>query len=205
MTKTNFTIEECLTVLKMGRPIILADETDRENEGDLVLAASLATPFWINFMIREARGLICVPLEASRAQELGLSLMVQENQDTHKTAFTISADALCTGTGISAAERALSALWMADPSKKSQDFKKPGHLFPLIAREKGLEERRGHTEAAVELMKLCGLPPVAVICEILNFDGSMARRGDLLELSSTWKLPYITMEELITHTKGRQS
>lgn len=192
-------IEFALEFLRSGRPIILADESNREDEGDLILSASLASPWWINFLIREARGLLCVPLTAQRAQELELDMMVKNNSDTHGTAFTVSVDALKTHTGISAPERTLTALWLADPNKKSMDFKKPGHMFPLIAHAQGLNARHGHTEAALALMDLCNLPPVAVICEILKEDGNMARRHDLGELSQKWNIPYITMEKLIEY------
>lgn len=195
-------IEEALEDLKKGKPIVVVDDEDRENEGDLILPAQAATYEWINFMINKARGLMCVPITAERAEKLELNLMTENNTDSHGTAFTISVDSLeKTTTGISTADRLNTVLDLADLTKTSNDFKKPGHIFPLIAKNGGVIERRGHTEAAVDLARLAGFEPVGVIIEILNEDGSMARRNDLFVFCEKYDLKIITIDDLILYRK----
>ena len=195
-------IEEALEDLKKGKPIIVVDDENRENEGDLVLAAENADYEWINFMINEARGLMCVPVTEERAHELGLNPMTGHNTDSHGTAFTVSVDSLeGTTTGISAGDRLKTVLDLADPEKGHKDFKRPGHIFPLIAKKGGVIERKGHTEAAVDLARIAGFEPVGVIMEILKEDGTMARRDDLFEFSERHGLKMITIDDLVLYRK----
>ena len=199
------TVEEALEDLKIGKPVVVVDDEDRENEGDLVLPAQVATYEWLNFIINQARGLMCVPVSVEVAQRLQLDPMTARNTDHHGTAFTISVDAAeGTTTGISTGDRLKTVLDLADPTKKAEDFLRPGHMFPLIAKKGGVLERRGHTEAAVDLAKLCGFEPVGVIMEILNQDGTMARRDDLFEFCEEHNLKIITVDELILYRKKNE-
>lgn len=199
------TVEEALEDLKIGKPVVVVDDEDRENEGDLVLPAQVATYEWLNFIINQARGLMCVPVSVEVAQRLQLDPMTARNTDHHGTAFTISVDAAeGTTTGISTGDRLKTVLDLADPTKKVEDFLRPGHMFPLIAKKGGVLERRGHTEAAVDLAKLCGFEPVGVIMEILNQDGTMARRDDLFEFCEEHDLKIITVDELILYRKKNE-
>ena len=199
------TVEEALEDLKIGKPVVVVDDEDRENEGDLVLPAQVATYEWLNFIINQARGLMCVPVSVEIAQRLQLDPMTARNTDHHGTAFTISVDAAeGTTTGISTGDRLKTVLDLADPTKKAEDFLRPGHMFPLIAKKGGVLERRGHTEAAVDLAKLCGFEPVGVIMEILNQDGTMARRDDLFEFCEEHDLKIITVDELILYRKKNE-
>ena len=199
------TVEEALEDLKIGKPVVVVDDEDRENEGDLVLPAQVATYEWLNFIINQARGLMCVPVSVEVAQRLQLDPMTARNTDHHGTAFTISVDAAeDTTTGISTGDRLKTVLDLADPTKKAEDFLRPGHMFPLIAKKGGVLERRGHTEAAVDLAKLCGFEPVGVIMEILNQDGTMARRDDLFEFCEEHDLKIITVDELILYRKKNE-
>lgn len=199
------TVEEALEDLKIGKPVVVVDDEDRENEGDLVLPAQVATYEWLNFIINQARGLMCVPVSVEVAQRLQLDPMTARNTDHHGTAFTISVDAAeGTTTGISTGDRLKTVLDLADPTKKVEDFLRPGHMFPLIAKKGGVLERRGHTEAAVDLAKLCGFEPVGVIMEILNQDGTMARRDDLFEFCEEHNLKIITVDELILYRKKNE-
>lgn len=199
------TVEEALEDLKIGKPVVVVDDEDRENEGDLVLPAQVATYEWLNFIINQARGLMCVPVSVEVAQRLQLDPMTARNTDHHGTAFTISVDAAeGTTTGISTGDRLKTVLDLADPAKKAEDFLRPGHMFPLIAKKGGVLERRGHTEAAVDLAKLCGFEPVGVIMEILNQDGTMARRDDLFEFCEEHDLKIITVDELILYRKKNE-
>lgn len=186
--------------IKRGDMVILVDNEDRENEGDLVMAAQFATAEKINFFIREACGLVCLPLEAEKIDQLGLPPMVAENQSTRKTAFTISIEA-ATGisTGISAQDRAHTIQVAARGDSTRADIASPGHIFPLRAVPGGVLERAGHTEGSIELCKLAGLAPAAAICEIINVDGTMARKGDLEQFSKKHNIPVITIEELIAY------
>jgi len=177
------TIEEALQDIKDGKMVIVVDNEDRENEGDLVMAAEKADKDSINFMIKEARGLVCTPLEEERINKLNLPQMVNNNTDTHETAFTVSVDYKSTTTGISAYERAHTIQKLADEESEAEDFNRPGHVFPLTAKKGGVLRRAGHTEAAVDLAKLAGLKPAGVICEIINEDGSMARLPELKEFA----------------------
>jgi len=196
-------IEEALEDIKKGKMIIVVDDEDRENEGDLVMAAEKADKESINFMIKEARGLVCVPLEEDRINELNLPQMVDKNTDKHETAFTVSVDHKDTTTGISAYERALTIQKLADEDSRASDFNKPGHIFPLTARDGGVLRRAGHTEAAVDLAKLAGLKPAGVICEIINEDGSMARMPELKEFAEKHDFKIITIEDLIKYRKKK--
>jgi 3,4-dihydroxy 2-butanone 4-phosphate synthase / GTP cyclohydrolase II len=192
-------IEEAIYELMQGRVVIVCDDEDRENEGDFVALAEKATPEVINFMAMHGRGLICVPIETELAQRLDLMPMVSRNTDPHGTAFTVSIDHKFSTTGISAFERSGTVLSMLDPEAKAADFKRPGHIFPLVAKSGGVLRRAGHTEAAVDLAKLCGAKPAGVICEIMNDDGTMARVPELREIADKFELKMITIKDLIQY------
>jgi 3,4-dihydroxy 2-butanone 4-phosphate synthase / GTP cyclohydrolase II len=192
-------IEEAIYELMQGRVVIVCDDEDRENEGDFVALAEKATPEVINFMAMHGRGLICVPIETDLAQRLDLMPMVSRNTDPHGTAFTVSIDHKFSTTGISAFERSGTVLSMLDPEAKAADFKRPGHIFPLVAKSSGVLRRAGHTEAAVDLAKLCGAKPAGVICEIMNDDGTMARVPELREIADKFELKMITIKDLIQY------
>ncbi|NSL51672.1 bifunctional 3,4-dihydroxy-2-butanone-4-phosphate synthase/GTP cyclohydrolase II [Calidifontibacillus erzurumensis] len=193
------TIEEALHELKQGNIVIVCDDEDRENEGDFVALASKTTPDVINFMITHGRGLVCMPITEEIAQNLDLVPMVNHNTDPHGTAFTISVDHKTSTTGISAYERAKTVQEIINPESKAADFKRPGHIFPLIAKEGGVLRRAGHTEAAVDLAKLCGEVPAGVICEIIKEDGTMARVPDLRKIADEFNLKMITIKDLIQY------
>lgn len=195
------TIDEAITAIKNGKMIIVVDDEDRENEGDLILSAELATAEQVNFIIKEARGLLCTPMSAERAEKLGLDIMIDDPNEKWGTAFTISVDATETTTGISAQDRALTVNKLADPKSTAKDFEKPGHIFPLKAEDGGVLRRAGHTEAAVDLMQFAGLQPVGAICEILNEDGTMARLPHLLEFSKKHNLIIISVAQLIKYRR----
>ena len=202
------TIEEALEDLRRGKMIIVVDDPDRENEGDLVMAAEKVTPEAINFMAKHGRGLICLSLTPERCEELGLEPMVRENSDPKGTAFCVSIDAHPkhgTTTGISAYDRAITIKLAVSPEAKPSDFVKPGHVFPLRARKGGVLERAGHTEASVDLARLAGLYPAGVICEIMKDDGTMARLPDLVEFAKEHDLKIITIEDLIKYRLRRES
>lgn len=190
-------IDEAIEDIKAGKMIIVVDDPDRENEGDLLMAAEKATSEDINFMAKYGRGLICMPLDEQRVKELEIQPMVENNTDNHETAFTVSIDHVDTTTGISAHERALTIQKALDESSKKDDFRRPGHIFPLKAREGGVLRRTGHTEAAVDLAKLAGLKPAGVICEIMNDDGTMSRTPELMTFAQEHKLKIITIADLI--------
>lgn len=193
-------IDEALEDIRRGRMVIVVDDEARENEGDLVMAAEHVRREDINFLATFARGLICVPITEEHARQLELKPMVQENTDPHCTAFTTSVDARDgTTTGISAAERALTARLLADPGARPEMFRKPGHMFPLIALKGGVLKRAGHTEATVDLARLAGLQPAGICCEIMNDDGSMARLPDLLSFAERHSLKIISIENLIRY------
>jgi len=198
------TIEAAVEDIKAGKMVIVVDDEDRENEGDLVVAASQATPEIINFMAKHARGLICVPMKGERLDELGIGPMVCDNTDSHCTAFTVSVDAFDVSTGISAHERALTVQTLLDPTKGSADIRRPGHMFPLRYREGGVLRRTGHTEASIDLAILAGHYPAAVICEIMNEDGTMARVPQLMEFAVKYGLKLITVAELIKYRKHHE-
>jgi 3,4-dihydroxy 2-butanone 4-phosphate synthase/GTP cyclohydrolase II len=195
------TIEEAITDIKEGKVVIVIDDENRENEGDFVAAAELATPEMINFMATHGRGLICTPLLESRCDELGLDLMIGKNSAAFETPFTISIDLVghgCT-TGISAQDRAKTIQALVDPNIRPEELGKPGHIFPLKARKGGVLRRAGHTEAAVDLARLAGLQPAGVIVEILNEDGTMARTNDLFKIAEKFDLKFITIKDLIEY------
>ena len=190
------TVEDALTALQAGQIIMVLDDENRENEGDLICAAEFATTANINFMATHAKGLICQPMSRETADRLNLSPMVNDNTDPHTTAFTVSIDHKETSTGVSAVERGLTMREVANPASQPSDFNRPGHVFPLVARENGVLERNGHTEATVDLMKLAGLNPVGVCVEIMREDGTMMRQAELLEQAEKWQMPVITIKGL---------
>ncbi|AWI34780.1 bifunctional 3,4-dihydroxy-2-butanone 4-phosphate synthase/GTP cyclohydrolase II [Helicobacter apodemus] len=194
-------VEEAIKAIKKGEMIIVMDDEDRENEADLVLSGIFSTPEKINFMAQEARGLICVSITKEIANALDLPPMVSHNSSNHETAFTISIDAREAKTGISAYERDLTINLMCRPNAKPEDFVRPGHIFPLIAKEGGVLERTGHTEASVDICKLAGLKPISVICEIMREDGLMARTGDkfLSEFAKKHNLKILYVSDLIEY------
>ncbi|OBR91217.1 MULTISPECIES: bifunctional 3,4-dihydroxy-2-butanone-4-phosphate synthase/GTP cyclohydrolase II [Clostridium] len=194
------TIEDAIKDLKQGKMIIIVDDEGRENEGDLVIPAEKATGENINFMIKYAKGLLCAPIEEEIAVKLGLNPMVQHNTDNHETAFTVTVDYKDTTTGISAFERA-HTINMIAASNSKDDFRRPGHIFPLIAKENGVFDRTGHTEASVDLAKLAGFKGAAAICEIIKDDGTMARRDDLMEFTKEHNLKIVTIVDLIAYRK----
>lgn len=199
------TIEEALEDLKKGKVVIVVDDENRENEGDFLAIAELISPETINFMITHGRGLVCVPVTEECATRLNLTPMVSQNTDSHGTAFTVSIDAKeGTTTGISAFERAVTIQKLLDPHAKAGDFKRPGHVFPLVARVGGVLRRAGHTEAAIDLAHLAGCKPAGVICEILKEDGTMARVPDLVQIAEQHQLKMITIEELIRYRKNQE-
>lgn len=198
------TIEEAIAEIRAGKMVVVVDDERRENEGDLVLAAEKATPEKINFMIKEGRGLICVALTAERRKKLQLPFMTTENTESMGTAFTVSVDSAEATTGISAAERALTIQKLADPATTPEDLRRPGHIFPIQAREGGVLKRTGHTEAAVDLATLAGLLPVGVICEIMNEDGTMARLPDLQVFAARHGLKIISIADLIRYRRRRE-
>ncbi|MFM1653949.1 bifunctional 3,4-dihydroxy-2-butanone-4-phosphate synthase/GTP cyclohydrolase II [Brevibacillus sp. B_LB10_24] len=195
------TIEAALEDLRNGKVIIVVDDENRENEGDLVALASAANAEVINFMITHGKGLVCVPITEEKAQELALPSMVSQNTDAHGTAFTVSIDHVSTTTGISAFERAETIRAMIDPQSAAEDFRRPGHIFPLVAKKGGVLRRAGHTEAAVDLARLCGAYPAGVICEVIKSDGTMARVPDLLEMKREYNLKLITIADLIQYRR----
>lgn len=192
-------IDEALADLKAGRMVVVVDDESRENEGDLICAAQFATPDAINFMAVYARGLICLAMTGDRLDELDLPLMVSNNTDNNQTAFTVSIDAASTGTGISAEDRALTIQATINPKTRPGDLRRPGHIFPLRAKEGGVLKRAGHTEAAVDLSRLAGLYPAGVICEIQNPDGSMSRLPELMEYAKVHHLKIISIADLISY------
>ncbi|MBY0755880.1 bifunctional 3,4-dihydroxy-2-butanone-4-phosphate synthase/GTP cyclohydrolase II [Clostridium sardiniense] len=194
-------IEEAIEDIKEGKIVIVIDDPDRENEGDLLMAAEKVTPEAINFMAKHGRGLICMPIEEKRIKELNIGPMVHNNTDNHETAFTVSIDHIDTETGISAFERALTIQKIFEEGSKETDFRRPGHVFPLVAKDNGVLVRKGHTEAAVDLAKLAGLKPAGVICEIMSDDGRMARTKELVEFAKIHSLKIITIADLIEYRK----
>lgn len=196
-------IEEAIKDIRLGKMIVVVDDEDRENEGDLLMAAEKITPESLNFMATYGRGLICVPLTQERSTELELPLMIEHNTEHFGTAFTVSVDHKNSTTGISAFERANTIKELANPNATKSDFLKPGHVFPLIAKEGGVLKRAGHTEAAVDLARMAGLIPAGVICEIMNDDGTMARTPQLLQFIKKHGLKIITVADLIQYRKKK--
>lgn len=199
------TIEEAIEDIKQGKIIVVVDDEDRENEGDLLMAAEKVTPEAINFMAKHGRGLICMPMLKERLDDLGIDMMVYNNTDAKQTAFTVSVDAADCETGISAYERAHTIKKMLDLDSKPEDFTRPGHIFPLVAKPNGVLVRAGHTEAATDLAKLAGCNPAGVICEIMSEDGHMARTPELMEYVKEHNLKIITIADLIEYRKRTES
>lgn len=195
-------VEQAVEWLKKGGLVIVADDENRESEGDLIGIAEYATLESVNFMATYGRGLICAPISQAIAEKLALPEMTANNTDAFGTAFTISVDHVTTSTGISAKDRAVTIEKLADPASQAADFYRPGHIFPLTAQPGGVLERRGHTEAAVDLAKLAGSVEAAYICEILNEDGTMARVPELKKLAEKWQLPFLTIDELAEYLRG---
>lgn len=195
------TIEEALEALRQGRIILVTDDPHRENEGDLICAAQFATTENVNFMAVHGKGLICMPMDRTYIQLLQLPQMVQQNTDNHETAFTVSIDHISTTTGISAAERGATARACVAEGARPEDFRRPGHMFPLLAKPGGVLERPGHTEATVDLCRLAGLKPCGLCCEVMAEDGRMMRTSQLWELAQQWELPFITIQDLQAYRK----
>lgn len=195
------TIEEAIDALKAGKLIVVLDAEDRENEGDIIAAAETCTTEQMNIMACYAKGLICTPIGSKVAERLNLPPMVTNNTDNHETAFTVSVDHVETGTGISAVERALTARKIADPDSKPEDFRRPGHMFPLVAKPGGVLEREGHTEATVDFMRLAGLKEVGLCCEIMEDNGEMMRRDRIRELATELGAPLVNIEQLKEYRK----
>ncbi|MDR5598341.1 bifunctional 3,4-dihydroxy-2-butanone-4-phosphate synthase/GTP cyclohydrolase II [Paenibacillus larvae] len=197
-------IEEAIYDLMLGKIVIVVDDEDRENEGDFVVLADKATPEAINFMITEGRGLVCMPITEERAMELDLAPMVSKNTDYHGTAFTVSVDGAGTSTGISAYERSRTVQALIHPDTGPQHLRRPGHMFPLIAKKGGVLRRAGHTEAAVDLARMCCSYPAAVICEVIKEDGTMARVPDLMQIARKHDLKIITIQDLIEYRNHKE-
>ena len=198
------TIEEAIEDLLQGKIIMVTDSPDRENEGDLICAARFATPENVNFMATYGKGLICMPMGRELIRKLGLSQMTAANTDNHCTAFTVSIDHVSTSTGISAFERSVTALKSIDPSSRPEDFRRPGHMFPLEARPWGVLEREGHTEATVDLMRMAGMEECGLCCEIMREDGNMMRTAELCSFAEQHDLKIITVEDIIMHRRRHE-
>lgn len=199
------TIDEALEALRAGRIILVTDDPDRENEGDFICAAEFATPENVAFMAIEGRGLICMPMTGELADSLALPPMVVKNTDNHETAFTVSIDHVETSTGISAFDRSLTAMKCIDPAAKPEDFRRPGHMFPLRAKAGGVLERNGHTEATVDLCRLAGLQPCGLCCEIMGDNGEMLRMPELMKLAQKWSMPFITIKDLQDYIRAKNA
>ncbi|MCI8599559.1 MAG: bifunctional 3,4-dihydroxy-2-butanone-4-phosphate synthase/GTP cyclohydrolase II [Lachnospiraceae bacterium] len=195
------TVEEALEELRNGRIILVTDDPNRENEGDFICAAEFATTDNINFMATHGKGLICMPMSEQYIRKLKIPQMVQENTDNHETAFTVSIDHVKTSTGISAAERSITALGCVADDVKPEDFRRPGHMFPLLAKKNGVLERNGHTEATVDLCRLAGLKECGLCCEIMREDGTMMRTPELAKLAKKWDMKFITIQDLQNYRK----
>ena len=198
------TIEQAIQEIKQGKILVVVDDEDRENEGDLIMAAEMVTPEAVNFMATHGRGLICMPIAGSRLDELDLPAMVNNNTDPNGTAFTVSVDYKDTTTGISAHERAATVRSILDPSIRPEDLRRPGHVFPLRAKDGGVLRRAGHTEAAVDFTRLAGMYPAGVICEIMKEDGTMARVPELIEFCKTHGLSMVTIADLIEYRRHHE-
>lgn len=198
------TIDTALEALARGEIVMCIDDPDRENEGDLICAGRFATPENVNFMATHAKGLICMPMSIELCRRLQFPQMVMDNTDNHETAFTVSVDHVDTTTGISAAERSLTAIKCADPESMPQDFRRPGHMFPLMAKRNGVLERNGHTEATVDLCRLAGLEECGLCCEIMRDDGTMMRTEELLEMAREFDMPVITIKDLQDYRKKHE-
>ena len=197
-------IEQALEDLRQGKIILATDDPDRENEGDFICAAQFATTENINFMATHGKGLICMPMSEEYVRKLQIPQMVTQNTDNHETAFTVSIDHVSTATGISAAERSVTAMKCAQEDAKPEDFRRPGHMFPLLAKKNGVLERNGHTEATVDLLRLAGLKECGLCCEIMREDGTMMRTGELAQLARQWNLTFITIKDLQAYRKRHE-
>lgn len=195
------TVEQALEELKRGKIILVTDDEDRENEGDFICAAEFATTENLNFMATYGKGLICMPMSKEICEKLKLPQMVADNTDNHETAFTVSIDYAGTTTGISAEERGMTARHCISEDAKPEDFRRPGHMFPLLAKKNGVLERNGHTEATVDLMRLAGLKECGLCCEIMREDGTMMRTTELMELAEKWNICFITIAAIIEYRK----
>ena len=198
------TIEEALEDLRRGKIILVTDDEDRENEGDFICAAQFATTENINFMATHGKGLICMPMSEEYVEKLILPQMVENNTDNHETAFTVSIDHITTTTGISAVERSITALACVKEDAKPEDFRRPGHMFPLKAKKNGVLERNGHTEATVDLCRLAGLKECGLCCEIMREDGTMMRTEELSKLAQQYQMKFITIKNLQDYRKCKQ-
>ena len=198
------TVEEALEDLRNGKIILVTDDPERENEGDFICAAQFATTENINFMATHGKGLICMPMAEEYVKKLQIPQMVEQNTDNHETAFTVSIDSVQTTTGISAAERSMTALKCVEDNVKPEDFRRPGHMFPLLAKKNGVLERNGHTEATVDLCRLAGLKECGLCCEIMREDGTMMRTAELMELADQWNLTFITIKDLQNYRKHHE-
>ena len=198
------TIEEALEDLRRGKIILVTDDEDRENEGDFICAAQFATTENINFMATHGKGLICMPMSEEYVEKLKLPQMVENNTDNHETAFTVSIDHLTTTTGISAVERSITALACVKKDAKPEDFRRPGHMFPLKAKKNGVLERNGHTEATVDLCRLAGLKECGICCENMREDGTMMRTEELSKLAQQYQMKFITIKDLQDYRKRNQ-
>lgn len=198
------TVEEALEELKNGKIILATDDPDRENEGDFICAAQYATTANINFMATHGKGLICMPMSEEYVRKLRIPQMVEQNTDNHETAFTVSIDSAETTTGISAAERSMTAMKCVADDVRPEDFRRPGHMFPLLAKKNGVLERNGHTEATVDLCRLAGLKECGLCCEIMREDGTMMRTTELVELAKKWDIKFITIKDLQNYRKHHE-
>ena len=201
---TFHTIKEALEDLRRGKIILVIDDGDRENEGDFICAAQFATTENINFMATHGKGLICMPMSEEYVEKLKLPQMVENNTDNHETAFTVSIDHITTTTGISAVERSITALACVKEDAKPEDFRRPGHMFPLKAKKNGVLERNGHTEATVDLCRLAGLKECGLCCEIMREDGTMMRTEELSKLAQQYQMKFITIKNLQDYRKCKQ-
>lgn len=198
------TIEEGLETLKNGGLVLVTDDPDRENEGDLICAAQFATTENVNFMATYGKGLICMPMTEEYVKKLQIPQMVSQNTDNHETAFTVSIDHVSTTTGISAAERSVTAMKCVEEDTRPEDFRRPGHMFPLLAKKNGVLERNGHTEATVDVLRLAGLKTCGLCCEIMREDGTMMRTSELAQMAKKWKIPFLTIKDLQNYRKRHE-
>ena len=199
------TIEEGLEALKNGGLVLVTDDPDRENEGDLICAAQFATTENVNFMATYGKGLICMPMTEEYVKKLQIPQMVSQNTDNHETAFTVSIDHVSTTTGISAAERSVTAMKCVEEDTRPEDFRRPGHMFPLLAKKNGVLERNGHTEATVDLLRLAGLKTCGLCCEIMREDGTMMRTSELAQMAEKWRIPFLTIKDLQDYRKRHET
>ena len=199
------TVEEAIRELQVGHLILVVDDPDRENEGDLICAAQFATTANVNFMATNAKGLICMPMSSELAHKLNFTQMVSENTDNHETAFTVSVDHVDTTTGISAAERSITALKIVEESSRPEDFRRPGHMFPLVAKPGGVLERNGHTEATGDLLRHAGMKQAGLCCEVMREDGTMMRTSELMQKAEEWGIAFISIKQLQDYCRAHDN